>query len=317
MNEGGQIRAVMARLLTSLIPIRSWRRKLRQRLKTKHTEEVHYPFEVYFWEIRHKQAELHRLCEETDTLFIGTSHTAYAIIPTLFSEFAYNLGSNSIDMFYAYHICRYWRKRCPRLKRVFLEYSVFSRGAVLNDGRDHAHLVYLKYLYDVNCDLPMSAEEEAAHRKNLDALLHKKPPFVESQRGYLNPPAQSIDPDRAIKHYKISRRPIPMYFWIGWLARELRQNGVELNIVIYPARDEYRAAFPPATELYAEVYALASAMGLRMFDFWDDPSFCDEDFYDYDHMTPQGAAKLTHKLHAMYEGTKDGSLTEDRISKTK
>ena len=69
-------------------------------------------------------------------------------------------------------------------------------------------------------------------------------------------------------------------------------------MLIPPVRSDYQKLVPEGL-LSSEVKKLIKGTKAQLFDFSNDLDFSDEDFYDYDHLNPIGAEKLSKKLKGM------------------
>lgn len=65
--------------------------------------------------------------ESVESIFLGSSHVDYGFFPQYFSNSAYNLGSNSQDLYSSYQLYNFFSSRLPNLKNIFWGVSVFFR----------------------------------------------------------------------------------------------------------------------------------------------------------------------------------------------
>lgn len=67
-------------------------------------------------------------------------------------------------------------------------------------------------------------------------------------------------------------------------------------IVIPPFHNEYRKALPEFDVLFDSLINTCKDKNIKIINFFDNKSFADDDFFDYDHLNPKGSEKFTKML---------------------
>ena len=98
-----------------------------------------------------------------------------------------------------------------------------------------------------------------------------------------------------------TRRGTGQNSYIEKFVVDARLNGQSFSIVLFPARQAYKALLPAKDILFADMLRLAKESHVRVVDFYDDNDFNDSDFHDFDHLNEAGARKLTEKLKRALE----------------
>ena len=80
------------------------------------------------------------------------------------------------------------------------------------------------------------------------------------------------------------------------LAKKCHHNFV---LVLSPAHQEYKKVLPTEKELFADVFRLVAKYpsDMMLLDFYKRNDFEDADWWDYDHLNPDGAEKFTRLYH--------------------
>lgn len=281
------------KFLCKFIPVKKWRRALRDKYVPRDTINDLKPI---FYEIKHKKQTLLASPENVHSVFLGSSHVAYGFNPTLCSAHAYNLGATSQDLATAFGILSNILPSCPNLRQVFVGIDVFSRGWSLAKASTTHFCTSYKYLYDIDY-VPDNCDKELLRRcKRLDK---KKKVPKHNENGYLKPtfklPSTGFA-KRIACHLREHNRNESQYVWIEKIADAISSRNGSLVVCIMPGRSDYRNALSDGTELFADLISLAQQQGITVVNFWQDPDFTDDDFCDYDHLNSHGAEKLSKKI---------------------
>ena len=133
------------KLLIGVVPLSNWRKRLRKKLLHK----TAFPSGALFFEIKRKKEQLLPLMKHIDTLFLGSSHVAYAFNPQYYSGTSFNLGSNSQDFFTSFSLLEKLVGDLPKLEKVFLGYDIFSRGWNLSKSSASFICASYDFLYNI------------------------------------------------------------------------------------------------------------------------------------------------------------------------
>lgn len=226
-----------------------------------------------------------------ETLVVGSSHgfCGYWAEERLHEI---NACEPSQDLYYSYEIYKKYAD-APRLKNVVLFYSVFSPGSVLEltsqaDGCD-----CYRYFYGIPYRFGGNTEKRGAREAfSLFVERMKKKPDFHYVENVTKPPVFDTDPrERAASHLKNNKRDENQTVYVAKAAALAKEKGHRLYVVVPPARSDYTACLPPFEEIFAELLKLKD--GVRILSFFGDSRFSDSDFCDTDHLTADGAKKLS------------------------
>ena len=156
------------KILCNLIPIKSWRKKLRTKLNR---ENLFGNLDDIFKEIKNKKETVLNNGISCEIIALESSHGAYGINPEYINKNCYNLCSNSQDLYSGYNVFLYLKDKLPNLKHLILLVDVFSKGWHLeNTSAQHICASY-KYLYNVNYPLFIDSENYLKKCKKLDKIM--------------------------------------------------------------------------------------------------------------------------------------------------
>lgn len=282
------------KLLCFWIPIKFWRHRLKRYLYNREVFSECWGYKTT--ETKVKRDDLLANCESIETLFLGSSHVAYGVQPRYFSTASYNLGSNSQDLCSSYQLYSLLQPKLPRLKSIILGYSVFSPGFDLQQTSLRRIADILAYHYEGFQSDGHSTPDET----KMIIRLSKHARVRHNEMGYLYPPQLPIDAEtveqRVETHMRENLRGTGQNSYIEKFVEGTRLNGHSFSIVLFPARQAYKALLPAKDILFADMLRLAKQGRVRVVDFYDDSDFNDSDFHDFDHLNETGARKLTEKL---------------------
>lgn len=238
-------------------------------------------------------------------LFLGSSHTQMGINSNAFEQnAAYNLAISSQDL---YNSCELYKKYCkeiPNLKNIFIEYSVFSAGYEIEKSINSRFAYYYNFVFGI----PFKYLTKSNFVKSNINLVYKK-----AMRGYKLPKGYNgyldyvtyYDENIAIRdvkaHIKHATRNNKQEQYIKQtieLANSLEQNVYVLvpphsSTYITYIKEEANKMEYTLEDLFAPLNNLKKEIDLKILNYFDSKEFCDEDFYDWEHLNPSGALKWT------------------------
>ena len=274
------------------IPARSWRHAFRKKMNR---NAAFGRMENVFAEIKNKRDTVLKNKDICKTIILGSSHGAYGINPEYIGNDCFNLCTNSQDLFTAEQVFDYMKKELPYLKNIVLITDVFSRGWRLECTSAKHILASYQYLYGFK--YPMF-QDEHKYLKQCKKLDRQHLYATENKNGYLNPPKLQFTDTveaRVKAHLREHNRTVSQYFCLKNMVNSIGYSDGSFMVLILPTRSDYRKLLPDDLVLN-EVKQITKGTNVKIFDFSDDPDFKDEDFYDYDHLNPKGAEKLSKKL---------------------
>lgn len=286
---------IIIRLLSAFIPVKSWRKSFRKKLNRRN---LFGDLQSVFTEIKTKRDTCLAHKDSCKTIALGSSHCAYGINPKFISEDCFNLGSNSQDLYTAEHLLKYMQKQLPHLKKVILFLDVFTRGLCLE--RITAEHICASYQYLYNIHYPLFADKKH-HLINCAKLDKRQLNVIENQNGYLMPPKVSCTysvEERVQGCLREHNREISQYNHLINMIQLLADDKIEMIILIPPVRQDYQALLPHNL-LLSDAQQLTKGTNVQVLDFSYDKDFTNDDFYDYDHLNPTGAEKLSIKIKGL------------------
>ena len=283
----------LVRILAMFIPVRSWRHAFRKKMNR---NAAFGDLENVFTEIKIKRDTVLKNKDICETIILGSSHGAYGINPEFIRNDCFNLCTNSQDLFTAEHVFDYMKKELPHLKNVILIIDVFTRGWCLE--RTSAKHICASYQYLYGFKYPMF-QDEHNYLKQCKKLDRQHLHTTENKNGYLNPPkllfTDTVE-SRVNAHMREHNRKESQYHSLKNIVNSTScEKEITFSILILPTRSDYKKLLPDNLVLN-EVKQIIKGTNVKIFDFSNDPDFKDEDFYDYDHLNPHGAEKLSKKL---------------------
>lgn len=286
---------IFVRILAAFIPVKSWRKAFRDKMRRK---DIFGDLRSAFTEIKAKRDTVLRHKDSCEIIVLGSSHVAYGINPAFIGPNCYNLGSNSQDLYTARQLLEYLRPQLPKLKKVILCIDVFSRGWCLDrTSAEHICAAYT-YLYGINYQL---FNDRHNYLKKCKALDNEPLLTVANINGYLNPPKLNFTDtaeSRVKLHLKSHNRECSQYAHIENIVKNKDLcSRLQIILLLPPLRRDYQELLPPNL-LANDIRPLIADSTVRVLDFSSDSDFMFDDFYDFDHLNPRGAEKLSKKLKA-------------------
>lgn len=266
---------------------------------------------------RAKHAYLSRHAAEVDVLVLGSSHTYYGLTPRLLSPHAYNAAQVSQTLRYDDWVLHAYPFR--RLRWVIVPISDFTLYEQLEGGPEW----YLANRYRLYMDCSIHPRlsvydwEVTAFPVFLEKLksLWQTPRMRWSAEGQgleYTREAKTADWDngttRAAHNRYLHPDTAALRENLGHLASiagYCRSHGARLLLITTPLRPSYRRAQDPhqLADIHRRLRTfLARHPEVRYADFSADPRFTADDFYDADHLTTQGAARLSGIVRAIIGG---------------
>lgn len=241
-----------------------------------------------------KIREADRMRDQITTLILGSSHAEKGFRA---HSGEMNLGSDFEDLYVSEQLfMRY--EGVASLKTVVLFYSVFSPGHDLIMTRDAENAIAFKVAANIPYrdeayarKLGLCSLERTAYRK-MNRHLRKvaMEETYGNEKTYSTNYAKMSPEERALGHLKNNNRGNRMTDYVKMIADAADVNNIRLVIVIPPATSGYRSVLPTSRVLFNELYSIP---GLEIVNLFDSPEFRDEDFIDPDHLSLEGAKKLT------------------------
>lgn len=246
---------------------------------------------------------------EVDVLVLGSSHTYYGIAPQLLSPKAYSAAQVSQTLRYDDYLLHHYP--FDSLRWVIVPISDFSLYEELEDGP--SWFLANRYRLYMDCDihsrLSVYGWEMTAFRSYCTKLrqLWEKPHMQWSRWGQgleytvENKPADwdnGAQRSAQNAYTDFSHAPEAMAH-LESISRYCRAHHARLLLLSTPLRESYRQHQHPAQVAdtrWRISHFLQQHPQCLYLDFRQDTALTAADFYDSDHLTTRGAAKLTRKV---------------------
>ena len=239
------------------------------------------------------------------SLFLGSSHTQMGINSNAFEHnTAYNLAIGSQDLYNSYELYKKYCKEIPNLKNIFIEYSVFSAGYEIEKSINSRFAYYYNFVFEI----PFKYPTKSNFVKSNINLVYKK-----AMRGYKLPKGYNgyldyvtyYDENIAIRdvkaHIKHATRNNKQEQYIKQTIELANSLGQNVYILVPPHSPNYITNIKEEAnkmgysleDLFTPLNNLKNEIDLRILNYFNNKEFYDEDFYDWEHLNPSGALKLT------------------------
>ncbi len=265
------------------------------RMARKPIEALTAPFKVD----AAKKAAFLRQASSVRVLVLGSSH---AYNGYLASAGEFNYGLRNCDLYHAAHLFRRMSEArlLSALETVIVFYDVFSPGFVMEKTSRGSLAIAYRYLWDIEYQAPLRIDHRVIERRTagtfaaLEAAANPGGDYrgnADYARGAKPPPTTL---PRVAAHLKHNRRADDQTRHLELIHSRCCQIGVRMVVVIAPARSDYLDLLPvPRRNLFARLDAFCAPRDIEVLDFTGSGDFSDSDFLDSDHLSREGAEKLT------------------------
>jgi hypothetical protein len=249
-----------------------------------------------------------------EVLILGSSNAAWGIAPDAFSVPALNLANAAQSLYYDLTLAERYVPRMPRLKVVILGLTYVTLKSEVYDWDDSDRAYYYAHFWDLP---PQGQSFFETRRWSLTALYGVRMSASYARKGFHVANIHTLDGPGAAAQTPAQRqeeadkradeltrvlhdeRLTDNLARLDRLASLVEQHGATLVLAELPVQESLLQRLSP-TEVAATARARAELMkrypGIRYVDHSRDSSFALADFYDTDHLNPQGATKLTKLL---------------------
>lgn len=253
-----------------------------------------------------KRAMLRREVRDMTTLALGSSHGDFSFDPG-YCEGAFNLCCRSQDLRHSLAIYRRVAPAAPKLRNIVIFYSVFSSGHVLERSPSERDICLAMHEI-LDLDLVYGDPYLTSLRGTLKDRLANWSPQAEGRAGFMprlqkDFIAESYGAEqRAADHLRISRSNEANLYLVAALLHA-RRLGHRVLLVLPPARSDYRRACAASPEvLFRSLGEIRGELGVDadfgVLNLFDEPTFADTWFGDFDHLRPlgEGVPMLSRKV---------------------
>lgn len=274
---------------------------------------------------RSKQAAIRQKDRLVTTVILGSSHAYYGLNPVFFSSPAINMACVSQDLKYDSIILSNVFELHPELKHVVLPISLFSLYDQLEDSVESWRTSDYRIHMGIDTILGVHALDITRYSIVLTSpqkyLLAKKvishfwasdrdlvkidPEWTKDGWGTIygalgSLPQLEIDGPIAAKRHQHSKSISNAALGnLMAVVNFCRTHHLRLLLFTPPAFKSYRenASIGRLREIHSVVEEVTkSSVDIKYLDLFADPQFSAEDFHDSDHLSAQGASKLSHRI---------------------
>ena len=266
-------------------------------------------------EYKYKNDWMDKHAEEVETLILGNSHTQKGINPDLLDGNAFNLSISGQDYVYSHFLFFKWADRLKKLKILIMPVSYFSfyktpHGDNSELMQELNYRIYMGnpfYKYDIAYNME-SLYYKPLYGKirdffNGESVKWKSKgwlPWYFADKSdvwnadHVNKALARIYLADSVKYENINRN----YEYVAEIARFCRKQGIRLVLVTTPQTKEYNKCLSSQQIMRTNslVERLKREYGLEYYDYREDYSYEDADFYDQSHLSEFGAEKFTQLL---------------------
>ncbi len=251
---------------------------------------------------------------EIETLILGSSHAVYGVYPDSFSSSAFNAAHVSQTFHYDYVVLSQVMESLPNLKHLIIPVSYFSFRTSLDQSAESWRIKNYHLYYDCDsCDQRWEHRLEivngtfSANLRRAWNWVRNKQDEVHSDRlgygtKYLNKPSKDLAKTAAVaaqRHTHPSQELVKENQEdLDRMIQIARENGIEVVLLTMPGSTYYVELLEEnqLAEMQAICLELATETNVSYVNLLEHSSFKDEDFRDGDHLTLQGAVKVSQYL---------------------
>lgn len=250
---------------------------------------------------------------KVNTLVLGSSHTYYGLRPEILGDSTFNLANVSQTPEYDLALLEHYLPMMPNLRRIIIPISYFTfRDPEIEEGDEWM----LANRYKIHMHLPKHSDfsiynleiaDFDSYKGKLKNLILKEPSNICDSLGFglgfnlqtRSPQWKEIGAARAAKHtVATTGRHIEAMATIDRTIKTAKRHDAEVILITTPACTTYIEALdrPQLEEMHDGIDKIIKDNNVAYYDFLKDKRFLDSDFYDPDHLSDIGAAKLSRIL---------------------
>ncbi len=240
-------------------------------------------------------------CEEVEVLILGSSHTYFGIKPNLLNRKAFNLALPAQHFEQDYCLLSKWGNRCKNLKTVICPISYFSFFIKNRDWpTPQLYTIYM------DCKIYPSTLKhnfEFFYPKYAISKIFGKQDLQCDSLGWYSPKDHNgMKPDASVllkKQNTKNEKEIQMNIRdFELIADFCKSHKFQLVLITTPCMETYYSKLDKTQKnrMYDIIKEMTKKYDVKYLDYMCDNRFCNEDFIDGDHLSTQGAEKITKIL---------------------
>lgn len=252
-----------------------------------------------------------------DAIILGSSHAFFGVNPDYFSLPTVNASNVSQDFKYDLHILNLAIKYNKKVNYVILPISIFSLHTDLENGpenfRKYNYSLYMNYhdsrglasfdLRDYSVFLASPSQAGTLFRALKSFIYPIKNNWTEGGFGtdYHDPASQNLllssGQTAARRHQQSNNQSKISVESFDEIVRICQEKSIKLFLLTPPAYYSYRQNVDKyrINDIYSKAAAVLSKDVIYV-NYFEDSRFDPEDFHDADHLSHQGAEKLSRLI---------------------
>lgn len=261
-------------------------------------------------EYSYKAEWMEKNADRVETLILGTSHAFYGINPAYLGPNAFSLANSAQSLNYDYFLFVKYAKKCKNLKNVILPLSYFSLVfGDLENGSEwwrsinykiyfdcHYHSDFSKYNYFISNSEPFRSKLHKFFSNDNEILCDSLGfgyPIYHKSNAILSDAAVSswvhLHTVNDFRYVNASKNLIEK------IASVCKKMNIKLTVVTTPVWHSYYEKLDEKQLSLMISFAkeLQSKYGVRYLDYMCDKRFVANDYTDCNHMSCDGAKKLS------------------------
>lgn len=249
-----------------------------------------------------KKRAIEKHASEIEILSLGSSHGQAAFNTSIIPN-SFNLSIASQDMYQSFMLCKKYIDTLPNLKTVVLFFSVFSSGAEMQKTINAPLCQYYKNVFDIDFKYPW---KEKYYGELIDYMKKNSPNISEDYMGWspcvgvFNEVIAKRDVEAHVKH---ALRKNQQELYVREIYNLCHSRNVKLLVVIPPHSPNYHQYLAEICskfsvsekELFSPLYSIAEK-DIQVLDHFSDVNFTNDDFWDWEHLAPNGSVKFSNIL---------------------
>lgn len=282
----------------------SFKRRIKKKINKYRNKKIakikDFPF-LDFYSYKKEALERHR--DNIQILILGSSHGQAAVNTDLIPD-SFNLSIASQDMYQSFKLYEKYADYLPKLDTIILFFSVFSSGAEMQKTVNAPLCQYYKAVFDIDFKYPWKGKY---YGREIKWMGNQLPPIGPEYKGY-SPIVGEFNRDNAYKdltaHIKHALRGNHQEDYVRQIYELAQKHGHRLVVVIPPHSPEYRRVLDEECRkkgfdgktLFYPLFAVHQKCDFTLLDYFSDDRFTNDDFWDWEHLNPEGAVKFSNIL---------------------
>lgn len=260
---------------------------------------------------RFKYEWMDKNSQNVEGLIFGSSHSFYGINPQYLKGKCFNLANVSQTLFYDDYLLSEYIDKCPKLSFIILPISSFSLYGKLENGSEWYRAIYYKLYMGCNYHEDLSKYSfEISAIKNAKgkvlALLQNKDIIKCNafgygteytlknkgrnwDEGYLSAKRHTADASK-LRYIKANES------YLNHIAKLCHERNIRLLLITAPARPSYFNNLDKTQmeQIASTIKRIEDKFdNVNYYNYLKDIRFKSNDFFDADHLSDQGAKKLS------------------------